>query len=93
MIRSITLAASILVLSLAGAGAEETLPKSIMEAPTETQASEPGVESIAQEAAEVGEEGTEAGGMERTEDEMIEAEDNDGCVTNEDTGGCPGEFN
>lgn len=88
MARWIAMSALVAGLALAavnvGSAAAEDRPAT----PERNDAGEQGLESIADEAAEVGAEGTEAGGMQRTVDEMNESEDEDGCVGADDAG-CP----
>ncbi|WP_108663389.1 hypothetical protein [Acuticoccus kandeliae] len=94
MDRIITLSAAALALSLAGAHAEEArtrIPIDVTE-----KAPQGGLESIADEANEVGEIddasplGSQEGGMEREVQEMNESESQDGCINNSDQVGCEG---
>ncbi len=92
MIRSITLGAAIVALTLASAAAQESRDdKMAKDAAIEDQAH--GVESIAAEAAGDAGTGSEPDGMQREVDEMERSEDQDGCVTNDDMAGCGGEIN
>ncbi|GAB5376272.1 MAG: hypothetical protein AcusKO_27340 [Acuticoccus sp.] len=74
MIRSTTMGVLALLLALGGANASEA------KKPTGQAEGLPGVESIADEAEEVSHfGGSEQTGESRTEAEMIEAENTDGC--------------
>lgn len=89
MVRSIVLGACALVLALGMAEAKDGgHGKGTAQ---HAQQQEPPLESIADEAAEVGSEGVEEDGMERNMDEMITSEDQDGCIGdigNDEVGGC-----
>jgi len=88
MARAIALSALVLGLALTAAQVEPAAAEIRTPAPERNDSGESGLESIADEAAEVGAEGTEASGMQRTVDEMNESEDEDGCIGADDAG-CP----
>ncbi|MEM9223728.1 MAG: hypothetical protein AAGB11_15210 [Pseudomonadota bacterium] len=79
MVRSILVSLCAVFLALASASAEERKSAKTKAAQAEEIRKERGLESIADEVNEVSEEGTEQDGMSRTMDELLEAEDQDGC--------------
>ena len=93
MVRHITLTSLALALMLGGAAAKD-VERSIVseeEAGAARQAEE-GFEPIGEEAEMDATESTETGGMQREVDEMENSEDEDGCESNAEAAGCPGEM-
>ena len=80
MARIITASALAFALSLASIGTAAVAEDDKRPAAERSEHNHEGLESIADEVAEVGPEGTEQDGMSRTMDEMIDAESQDGCI-------------